>query len=412
MKLAKMSLVAAMLIGASAYAVEVTEMSGDARLYYGTNDANDADLFDKAGAYGNAAIAADLGVKLGESVSAKFGMTFLTTMGLENTLVNGIWAGNTLSDQIWIDEANLAINLIDKTTAVVGRQYLDTPLAFSETWNIVSNSFDAAVVVDQHLPETTVVLAWVGRYNGAGGGQVVDNSGDLNLGGNYVDFHAAARGPEFAEGAYAFGAVTSLIPMTTAQVWAYDIVNVAKAYWLQADVDVEGIQGGIQYASVSPDEITFDPAVNPAFEEDSTALGLKLAFSTDAFTVAGAYSTTGEDGALPIANTATNLSASQSKLYTEAWWNYGYVGMPDTDAFMLMAEAPVAGFDLGAYFTSTSADKTDIDMTELTLTAGSSYGAFDYAVAYIYTDADDQNVDANGEADAYNTLQAYLTYNF
>jgi hypothetical protein len=407
MKLAKMSLMAAMLIGANAFAVEVTEVKGDAKLYYATADANDADLFDRGGAYGNAAISADLGVKLGESVSAKFGMTYLTTMGLEHTLVDGTWAGgalgNAIRDSIWFDEANLAISLLDKTTAVVGRQYLDTPLAFSEKWNIVANSFDAAVLVDQHLPETTLVAAWVGRGNGTAG-QVVDTGADKNLGGNYTDYHNLARGPELAEGAYAFGAVTSLIPQTTAQVWAYDVVNVATAYWLQADVDVSGIQGGVQYASLSPDELTLGT------DDDSSAWAVKLAYSTDAFTVAGAYSATDEDGVVPIANTATGpLGAAQTKLYTEAWWNYGYVGQADTDAFMLMAEAPVAGFDLGAYFTSTSADKANIDMTEFTLTAGSSYGAFDYTVAYIYTDADDQNVDANGEADGYKTHKAYQT---
>jgi hypothetical protein len=43
---------------------------------------------------------------------------------------------------------------------------------------------------------------------------------------------------------------------------------------------------------------------------------------------------------------------------------------------------------------------------ETALTAGKSFGPLDVTAAYIYYDADQNNVDAS------NTLQAYLTYNF
>jgi imipenem/basic amino acid-specific outer membrane pore len=44
---------------------------------------------------------------------------------------------------------------------------LDTPLAFSETWSIVPNTFEGAVVLNQDLPDTTLVGAWIGKGNGA-----------------------------------------------------------------------------------------------------------------------------------------------------------------------------------------------------------------------------------------------------
>lgn len=40
MKFTKLSLVAAMLIGSSAFAIENTKVGGDAKLFYHTSDAN------------------------------------------------------------------------------------------------------------------------------------------------------------------------------------------------------------------------------------------------------------------------------------------------------------------------------------------------------------------------------------
>ena len=79
MKLAKMSLVAALLLGTSVYAIDNVKVSGDAKLFYGTqgeslNGDPEIDIFDKDASY------ADVGLRLGvtddltEGVSA--GATF------------------------------------------------------------------------------------------------------------------------------------------------------------------------------------------------------------------------------------------------------------------------------------------------------------------------------------------------
>ncbi len=380
MKLTKISLAAAVLVGLSAHAVEVSEFSGDARLYYGTADNGANDLFNKNGAYGDAVVSADLGLKFSNSVAGNFGVTYLTTMGLEGKLVNGVWAGDPAQDQFWLDEANIAFSVIDKTSMIVGRQYLDTPLVFSETWNIVSNSFDAAVLVDQHLPKTTLVGTWITRAWNSGA--VID----ANFAGQYDTFGD--------KGAFAFGAITELIPSVSAQLWYYDISSIATAFWAQAETELSGISLGAQFANLSP-----------KIGDDTTAFAAKVGYSVDSFTVAAAFSQVSEDGTLSVINSAGLAGFGQSPLYTEAWWNFGYVGAPDTTSFSLLGETSMGRYDLGAYFTSANNDTGD--MMDLTLTAGSSVGAFDYSFAYIMTDADNQN-----DADAYNTLQAYLTYNF
>ena len=50
-------------------------------------------------------------------------------------------------------------------------------------------------------------------------------------------------------------------------------------------------------------------------------------------------------------------------------------------------------------------------MTELALTASKSFGPLDATVAYVSTDADDQNV-ASGSASRYDSVLAMLQLNF
>ncbi len=393
MKFAKLSLAALMAMGIAASAADV-KVDGSAKLYYGTADAGDADIFSKEGAYGDAAVRVGLTAEnMPAGLTGRISMTYLTTMGLEGTLVNMVWAGlgegdNADLDGIWFDEMYLKGTLFDKTTVIAGRQYLDTPMVFSEKWNIVSNSYDAAVLVDQHIEKTALVAAWVWRSNVNGALTVSNGDGSFNDG--FEKF-----GPH---GAYAFGAVTSLIPYTTAQAWYYNVDSVADAYWLQADVapevseDVKVAIGG-QFAGTSVKN----------GNEDATAWAAKLGLEFSGLKLSGAYSSV-DKGDLGFAN----VGGSQTKLYTEAWWNYGYVGAPDTDALNIAAEYSIEDIvDLGAYYTATDSNDRGADLTEFTVTAGKSFGAFDTMLAYIYTDAEDQN-----NNDSFNTLQVYLNYNF
>ena len=98
---------------------------------------------------------------------------------------------------------------------------------------------------------------------------------------------------------------------------------------------------------------------------------------------------------------------SKSPLYTEAWWNWGYVSATDTTSFAIKSEAELSDIYLGAYWTQTSNATTDVDSTDITLSVNTNLDALNVMAVYIYIKRDDYN-----EAEGYNTLQAYLTYNF
>ncbi|ADN08585.1 hypothetical protein [Sulfurimonas autotrophica] len=425
MKFTKMSLVAALLIGSSAFAIENTKVSGDANLFYNTTDAGSNSLFDKDNSAADTAInlnvTTDLIKNSTVAVSAGAGYTVLSTLGLEQNLVSSVWGGahgikgNSssrgahVSTPNWMTEAWLAATA-GKTTAKIGRMELDTPLAFTETWTIEKNTFEAAVVINQDVPDTTLVGAYVGNGNGT-----------ESLGGSTMPQGPVAMGAVVNQdgafdtygksGAYAIGVVNNSFKPLTAQAWYYNVTAVADAYWLQADLDAgslgaEGLTAGVQYTSVK--------SVASGAKADNV-YAVKLGYEMkDLFAASIAYSSVNDNGTIGYAgfNTATAAGTAQSKLYTEAWWNYGKITQTDTDAYNITITSPVQGlFDLGLYYTD--ADQTaaagDNDMTEFTLTAGKSFGPLDATLAYIYSDVKTATV---GDDETTNAIQAYLTLNF
>ena len=457
MKFTKMSLVAALLIGSSAFALDNIKMSGDAKVFYNTNDAshgtpagyrgvssplpkNDGSLFSKDNSAADTAldlaVTADLVKNSVVSISAGASYTILSTLGLENNLVSNVWGsahgatagtgasyanvapynGVKVENAKWMKEAWVAATA-GKTTLKLGRMELDTPLVFSEKWSIEENTFEAAVAINQDIPDTTLVGAYVGNGNGTETfGQ--DKTGTVsglglavgpvvNAGGQFTTYGT--------DGAYAIGAINNSFKPLTLQAWYYDLTRLATAYWLQADLNMDGILAGAQY---SAQDVKNGNSLSIANTDTASVYALMLGYEMkDVATVKVAYSSVDKKGVLTAANTATGTGAS--KLYTEAWWNYGYVTRHNTDSFNITAEGKLASVDLGAYYTYAKTDKdaangiNDNKMSEFALTAGKAFGPLDTTLAYVYTKADDQNVKAGAtKGSAYNSIQAYLTLNF
>ena len=429
MKFVKMSLAAAMLMGASAYAIENVKISGDASLYYHTQDADviavsTPDMFEKGAS--NADIGFSLGVTadLTPGVSAGLTVNALTTLGVEGTLVNGVWSGahtvtgNPLAaltvevdDTYWASEAWVA-GTLGKTTAKVGRMALDTPLAFTETWGIAPNTFEAAVLINQDIPATTLVGAYVGKSNGAAmlfpGGNPVALTSILTSEATFHEF--------WAKGAYAVGAINNSFEPLTVQGWYYDVQSIADAYWLQADLNIAGFLAGVQYTEIDVDDLSdFGLSAN---NNDDKAWAAMLGYALkDVVTVKLAYSEVDETGSDlgGVANIATTTGAS--KLYTELWWNFGAA---DTGAktWALTADATVGGVDLFAGYYETDVEApaaalgTESEVTEYVVTAGKAFGPLDATVAVIYDAYDHDGGNVAGDTEDVTALQLYLTYNF
>ena len=413
MRLTKLSLVAALLMGSSAFAIENIKVSGDAKLFYSTQnnsyttnttnttpavttyDKNDnASLFDKSTSTGEAAVDISLSADLTTGVSAGATLSAITTLGLYNNLVSSTWTGGT-EDNFLFSEAWLA-GTAGKTTGKIGRMLLDTPLVFSETWSVVPNTFEAAVVINQDIPNTTLVGAYVGQSNH---NQILGDG----LSENKSSFES------FYKGAYAIGAVNNSWNPLTAQAWYFDATQTVKAYWLQADLDLSGLNVGLQYTAQE---------AQATGSKTQSAYAAKIGYTKkDVFSISGAFSQVDSE-VNGFENVGTNYAGSQSKLYTEAWWRYGVISKPDTTAVNLTATGSVSDIDLGLYYTSAIQKNgfntnTDAAFTEATFEVAKSFGPLDVGVYYIFTQDDNLNQkSATEKGDAYDTVQVYLTYNY
>lgn len=422
MKSIKMSLAAALLVGTSAFAIENTEISGDAKLFYSTDDAQHVtaagvkdSMLDQDTSMGEASLNITLSTDLTEKVKGSATFNAISTLGLYNNLVSATWTGG-IQNNYFFSEAWLATTE-GKTTAKVGRMLLDTPLVFSETWSVVPNSFEGAVVLNQDLPGTTLVAAYVGQHNSAATVAGMGNKTmDIDVDGDTVGDDARSNIFEsFYNGAYAFGAVNNSVEMLTAQAWYYSAHDAVKSYWLQADVEMEGLSLGVQFTENDYDKVLLGSAQDSSNDAFAVKLGYEM---KDTFSASVAYSQTGKDKTNGMGAGANLSTLAQSKLYTEAWWYYGKITQNDTTAYNVTITAPVAGLDLGLYVTSASAKDgiavgKDDDFLEATFEVAKSFGPLDAGVYYIHTDSDSDNLDVvSGKAEAYGTAQVYLTYNF
>ncbi len=408
MKFTKMSLVTALLIGSSAFAIENTKVSGDIKLFYSSDD-NFDDLFnfDDGGASGQAAASLSISTDLMEGVSAGTKVTALSSLGLEHQLVDNVWEGtNGITDSYIVNDLWVAATA-GKTTTKIGRMELDTPLVFTEKWSIVENTFEAAVVINQNIPDTTIVGAYVGGSNG----QLVGATpGTADTSTSTVGSANVVQGTknestfnQFYKGAYAIGAINNSWKPLTAQAWYFCATSTTTAYWLEADLDMEGVLLGAQYTGIGE--------INGVTTKSSDAFAVMAGYEMKDTSIANiskvvtkvSYSQTGKD-----AGAGFNLAGSgKSKLYTEAWWNYGEVTQADTTAYNVTVEAPITDIlDLGLYYTSANhnAENSAGDLQEITLSATRTFGSLDTSFVLSSITRDNLN--------RYDQIQVYLTLNY
>lgn len=447
-----MSLAAAMLLGSSAFAIDNIKVDGDAKVFYTTSDksikggtknkwqaASDTsglvyyqpDMFNKDASAADAALRLSISADLTENISAGATYYAVSTLGLENNLVSNTWSnahgvspasgaafaqdlgGLAVDDEGWLGEAWIA-GTLGHTTVKAGRMALDTPLLFSETWGMTQNTFEGAVIINQDIPDTTVVAGWVGKSNGAADDEALINLNDLGAAAaGYV-----AQGGKFStyakDGAYAVGAINNSWEPLTVQGWYYDLQSHATAYWLQADLNMEGILAGAQYAGV--DLTSYTPDYYHSSKTNGYAVMLGYDW-TDVGTFKAAYSSMDDDGVASLANTATG---GQSKFYTELWWAF-MAAIPGNDTIALSAEATV-GPDIGLFFGWYNVDVSPKVVTpvagsldtvnEYVGTVSKTFGPFDTSLALIYDDYEYNNVTDYGSLEDEMLLQVYLTYNF
>ena len=175
MKLAKLSLAAMVVAGlaSSSFAASTTledafkngKVNGELKAWYFDQSADQTN-----GRMNNANITT-IGTELGYVTDSLYGFSLgLTFQGsgnagsaetsAKNTFKNDEYAGGGV-----LSEAYLAYTL-GKTTAKVGRQYMATPLVNGSGSRMYKESFEGVFLVNTDLPQTTLLAAYVDRFQG------------------------------------------------------------------------------------------------------------------------------------------------------------------------------------------------------------------------------------------------------
>ena len=380
--------VATMALSTVASALEDIKVSGQAKLWYETSDqGDDRTLLNADSASGE--VVFKLGVT-GKQGNVGFGTTVYQTssMGLENEVVSATRTNTTnlqTNGTPFVGEAYITAPTLASTTLKFGKQELDTPLAFTERWNAVPNSFNAALLVNSSVENLTLIAGYVGQDNAT----TFKVDGEVNqsyFGGAYT---AAALYKTDAFGA---------------NFWVYQINNVAGdsalAYWLDASVKAGPVAVKAYAAMLTNDG---DKAAGGLSGEDTTAFALSVAGKAGPVALFAAGSTVSEDGDLAVANTSTGFK--KTKLPTAGVYTDGvYVAQPGSVAFKLKASGKMGttGVALQAVMNENSDKRWDgniagsKDTTEIDLIITQKLSDFNFKLlvmnrSFAETAADDKS---------------------
>jgi len=354
MKLAKLSLATAIALGSSAAYADVDlsklKISGQATLYYQTKDdeaVDDQDLFNKDNSKANVGLSLKFESDLGNNFGLGARLNVLDTLGLEHNLVSSTMqkVGNVAdNDQVKVRTGNGVVDLSGKsddewywaeayltkkvgsTTIKAGRQELNTPLMYSEKWNVMPTTFDAAVIINQSVSNLTLVGAYVGKSNTHG------SLGNFNT----------PVGTLANDGAYAAGAIYKN-NVANGSFWFYNVPTVANALWIDGKAKVAGAKLLAQFAMIMPDEDGLrNHLAAPTIEtDDTTAFALQGTYKIQNTTVslAGSFTNGDKDKTmLNVANFGTfkGVGGVKTKLATATISGDGdEAGATDTTAYKL-----------------------------------------------------------------------------
>jgi len=367
-------------------AASAWDFNGQAVVYFQTVEAGNGDLFEQAN---NAAAA---GIQLGATTKSLMGpigagveLTGLSSVGLEQDVVSKLMQSATgdLTGAA-ITQAYLTAGL-GNTSIKVGRQQLPkslSPFAFSEGWNVFKNTFEAALVVNSDLPDTTLVYAYVTRSN-------------------------SSKGPlsDFAK----INANGDMVHMITAQNKSISGLTLTGSYYLAPDFtpadDLSVVWGDAKFAmggysvALQGGSVLAEDALG-AGSKDTTAFGAKVGASFGMFDTSVSYSTV-DDGSVPIHNLGTGV---KTPLYTQMILNQGRI-KSDNDTVVLRASAKALGGKfMAAYDITTDNSAAENDSTELDVVYKTNVGNVTLLAGYVLVTQD--------KAEDTNVVRVWGRYNF
>jgi len=338
MKILKLSLVA-LICTTSIYAIENAKIDGFVKLWYQTGEssaANSNTIFTKDASVGNLVAKVRGTGDFNSKLSYGWTLYGSSTMGLQNSIVSGsALTPSVVTDgedriPVWIGEAYISYKEANSNLRL-GRLEIDTPLVYGEVCACgpLTNTFEAVVLTNTDIPDTTVVATFISKSNGQG--DVVEEDGKPSTGllngptnggvngfGDFRNFHGAIDANNTHDGgAYAVGVINNTISNTTLSAFGYMINDTATAVWVDAAYEMpESFKVQAMYANMTAIDATEKYLKNNSVATgmSTDAIAMKVTASINSGLKIFVAGSKVSDGFLPIANAANNFATS--KIFT------------------------------------------------------------------------------------------------
>ncbi len=367
---------------------------------WGAGDRSDSDLFSQGASSANAGVSLKAENKdIIGGIGAGVKLVGVGTLGLEEDVVSNVMETTDAGDLNGgaITELYLTYG-IGNTLVKVGRQELPkalSPLAFSESWNVFANTYEAALVVNSDIPNTTLVGAWVRGNN---------TSNDLN---NFVKANNS-------DGIFMITAANTSVPdvgITGTVYYAQDLLgDDLTAGWLDVSAKVSGLDVGFQAGVLDHADRTYAVGAKVGGAFGPVNAGLAVSYVNDEGL--GVLNVGGDQYAVLADGLGdTGLKLGENALYTTSSLGTNpFATALDSTSVQLCASIDAAGgkvLFIGDY--SNTGDMNalgDGDFMEATLGYATSIGNLDLLAGYVY-----QKIDADLDEDN-NIIRAVARYNF
>jgi len=390
-KITKLSLVAITAVAMTTGAMAEVDLktTGQAVVYYQTvENGGDSDLFNQDNSRANVGLQLNVNGDLGNGFGLGLQGTALGTAGLEKNLVSNVMQKANGLNGVALTKAYLT-KKVGNTLIKAGRQELPkslSPFAFSESWTVFKNTFDAVLAVNSDIQDTTLVGAYVSTSNGHGSFGYGNKAG-------LSDFTDMAGG----------GATKGAFMLTAANKSLANIPITASYYSLPS-TDLDVVWADVKANQLGPVNVALQGGsiLNGATGgNDTTAYGVKVTGKASNVDLSLAYSSV-DDGDVPVQNVGTGV---KTPLYTQMILNQGHIAK-DADTVVLGASMPLASGKLIAkYDLTTDNSPAKNDYNELDLIYKFKALGTNMLAAYVRTDADNAS-------DPSNIIRVWTRYNF
>jgi len=362
------------------------KVSGQLRLGYINQDSDDKSIDAN-----NMAAGGHLKFETGELNGFSAGVAFYTT--------NRIFTNNNqalvsnLYDQADGDSFSLLGEAYIKayrnnTTLVAGRQMIDTPFADSDDIRMIPNLFEAYVLTNSDVEDTTLIAAHIKKWAGVDA-PTQDSFEDLNAPG---------------DGTIMISAIYSGIENSEISAWYYNVDKMTDIVYLEGSTEFLLNENLIlalsaQYANFSEDGASL---VDGNVYGLSTDLGIKSV----GVNLMATYNSSSSD------NTKLVINGFGGGPYMTSMDEMTIDGLNDAKAYMVGISKEYKEFMFSLSYGNFQEDSTRFEVDEIDLVAEYAYDD-KLNFVFMYTDLAAKDITGKDDnAASFDRIQFYANYNF